>query len=209
MLSINADAAQFNLKKHPTLTLAKSKIKDLEVELKYATTDNFVKKILYEDLNDCFLQKPAVEMLQKADVKLKELNSKLRFHAFDCVRPRSVQIEMWNKVKGTAQQNYVGDPYSKDASVHSYGCAIDLSIANKDTGLIDMGTPFDFFGPEAEPKFEIQQMAKGKLTSVQIQNRLLLRLAMLAGGFSPISNEWWHFNCASPAKTRERFQVIE
>jgi D-alanyl-D-alanine dipeptidase len=72
-----------------------------------------------------------------------------------------------------------------------------------------MGVPFDFFGEESQPKFEIQLMAKNKLSLKSIENRLLLRYVMASAGFLPISNEWWHFNCATDSIVRERYKIIE
>ena len=42
---------------------------------------------------------------------------------------------------------------------------------------MDMGTPFDHFGEEAEPKFELNLLQSGKFERAQILNRLILRTA--------------------------------
>lgn len=51
---------------------------------------------------------------------------------------------------------------------------------------IDMGTGYDCFDPLSHP---LNKHIKGK----QHRNRLLLRNAMLAEGFTPLATEWWHF----------------
>jgi D-alanyl-D-alanine dipeptidase len=54
---------------------------------------------------------------------------------------------------------------------------------------IDMGTGYDCFDPLAHP---LNKHIKGK----QHRNRLVLRHAMLAQGFTPLATEWWHFTLA-------------
>ena len=57
-----------------------------------------------------------------------------------------------------------------------------------DAGL-DMGTVFDFFGPESWPDY-------AGVTPAQRAHRLLLRSLMLQHGFKPYPKEWWHFTLA-------------
>jgi D-alanyl-D-alanine dipeptidase len=94
--------------------------------------------------------------------------------------------------------------------VHNRGCAVDLSLARRDGGApLDMGTPFDFFGPLAEPQREVELWQRGELTGEQLANRLLLREVMLRAGFRLLPNEWWHFDCTDAATASERYPVIE
>jgi hypothetical protein len=51
-----------------------------------------------------------------------------------------------------------------------------------------------FFGEMAYPSREKALLASGKLAQKIFQNRLILRKAMVHGGFMPIQYEWWHFN---------------
>ena len=75
-------------------------------------------------------------------------------------------------------------------SGHSRGSTVDLTLLDEKTGmLLDMGGPFDFFGELSHPD------APG-VTQAQHANRMLLRQAMLARGFKPLSTEWWHFTLA-------------
>ena len=72
-------------------------------------------------------------------------------------------------------------------SGHSRGSTVDLTLLDEKTGtLLDMGGPFDFFGPLSHPDFP-------GITEKQHHNRMLLREAMLKHGFKPLSTEWWHF----------------
>ena len=72
-------------------------------------------------------------------------------------------------------------------SGHSRGSTIDLTLLDEKSGaLLDMGGPFDFFGKISHPD-------SPAVTPQQHENRYLLREAMLARGFKPLSTEWWHF----------------
>lgn len=197
-----------SLARTPGLVDAGARIPALQVDLKYATADNFLGRPVYGDLDRCFLRVEAAEMLARADRHLRATRPDLRLRVYDCVRPHRVQVAMWNVVKGTPQQGYVANPHGKTGSIHNYGCAVDLTLARADGTPLDMGTPFDHFGPEAEPRREPALLAAGKLTPDQVANRLVLREAMVRAGFLPLDNEWWHFNCAPPAETRRRFPRV-
>jgi len=197
-----------DLSKVPGLVDAAEKAADLKVELKYSTADNFIKKDVYGDLEKCYLQTVAADMLAKASTALKAMRPDLVLLAYDCVRPVSVQRQMWAVVKGTPQQGYVANPNTPTGSIHNYGCAVDLTIADQDGKPLDMGTPFDFFGQAAQPRHEFKLAAQGKLTHAQWANRLLLREVMVRAGFIPIASEWWHFNCAPNQVARKKFEKV-
>jgi D-alanyl-D-alanine dipeptidase len=130
----------------------------------------------------------------------------LRLHAWDCARPRHVQAAMWKIVEGTPQQPYVANPAA--GSIHNFGCAVDLTLASADGTPLDMGTPFDHFGPEAEPRREAEMLKAGRLTPGQVAHRHVLRDAMVKAGFRPLGNEWWHFDCAAPAQVRKSYPIL-
>lgn len=72
-------------------------------------------------------------------------------------------------------------------SGHSRGSTIDLTLLDEKSGtLLDMGGPFDYFGELSHPDCPA-------VTPQQHENRWLLREAMMARGFKPLSTEWWHF----------------
>ena len=181
----------------------------LLTDMKYSTTDNFVGKDLYGEFETCYLQKEAADMLGKAAASLHITHPELRLLAWDCLRPRRVQLMMWDVVKGTPQQSYVANPHSKTGSIHNYGCAIDLTLSNAKGEPLDMGTPFNHFGEAAHPRQEVTHRQQGKLSAEQLANRLLLREAMVRAGFIPLNNEWWHFNCLGAKETRTRYPLVE
>lgn len=192
----------------PGLEDAAAKIPGLRVELKYSTTDNFMKRDVYGDLEKCYLQHDAVRMLAAAAADLKRMRPDLTLLTYDCARPSSVQHLMWKIVAGTPNQKYVANPNTRIGSIHNYGCAVDLTLAGVKGRPLDMGTPFDFFGKLAQPRHEMSMLRSGKLTAEQLANRLLLRQVMIRAGFLPIASEWWHFNCASNNVARKKYRKI-
>ena len=181
----------------------------VRVELKYATTDNFMARDVYGGLTRCFLVDDAARMVGTALKVLQQGHPAWTFVMYDCARPRSVQLIMWDVVKGTPQQGYVANPHTPPGSIHNTGCAVDLSVWDTSTrAAVDMGSPYDFFGARAHPAKEVELWKKGHLTGEQWANRLALREAMLRAGFRPLGHEWWHFDCTDGGTARKRYPVI-
>jgi zinc D-Ala-D-Ala dipeptidase len=178
----------------------------IRVELKYSTTDNFVKQDVYGDLERCYLRPEAVTKLKQAQSLLQAEHPGWTLLVYDGVRPHRIQTLMWEQLDIPFKRNYLAPPW--EGSVHNYGCAVDLTIADEKGVPIDMGTPFDFFGKEAQPQLEGVMLAQGKLTEVHIANRKLLRRVMKEAGFFDIHTEWWHFNAVANATARKRFTRI-
>ncbi len=179
----------------------------INLDIRYATRSNFMGKVLYKGYDKCFLQAEVGNMLVQAHKYLKESHPDLRFLIFDGTRPRSIQVQMWDKVKGTPQQQYVASPGK--GSMHNFGAAVDLSLTHIDTGEVDMGTEYDFFGDKAQPRYEEKFLNEGVLSGDQVTNRRILRRAMNKAGFTGILSEWWHFNAFSNKETRSRFNIVE
>jgi zinc D-Ala-D-Ala dipeptidase len=128
----------------------------------------------------------------------------------DCYRPASVQLKMWDVVKGTPMAPYVADPHSKTGSVHNYGAAVDITLIDAQGKEVDMGTPHDFLGELAEPRLEERFLQEGKLTAEQIKNRRILRAAMVDGGkFLQLDFEWWHYDALRGDALRATYQKLD
>ena len=179
----------------------------IKLDLKYSTKDNFLKEVLYENVTSCFLQECAAIKLSKAQKYLDSIKPGYSLIVYDALRPRSAQFKMWDIVKGTPHQMYVGNPHS--GSIHNYGAAVDVSIVGTPGKEIDMGTPFDFFDDLAQPRYEDKFLKEGRLTTTQITNRELLRTVMTVAGYQGISVEWWHFNAFSKKYIQDTFPVID
>ncbi|MGB3222468.1 MAG: M15 family metallopeptidase [Desulforhopalus sp.] len=178
------------------------------VDLKYAKVDNFMKTNIYHSLSRAYLRPAPAEKLVRANQILKERHPHLRILVGDAVRPLSVQKEMWKLVAGTTQQPYVANP--KWGSMHNYGAAVDVTLFDVQAGKqLDMGTPLDYFGPLAQPLLENRFLQKGELNASQLENRLILRKAMLNAGWHTINIEWWHFNAFPKAYIRKNYSKIK
>jgi D-alanyl-D-alanine dipeptidase len=182
----------------------------LLVELKYSTTDNFMKMDVYGDIETCYLRRVPAEMLEKAHSILKENHPNLRLLIYDGLRPRSIQWTLWNTLSDVPElerTNFVADPRS--GSIHNFGAAVDLTVAHKNGVSLDMGTHYDYFGDLAFPRLEDSLVVVGDLKQEQVNNRLILRHAMTEAGFSPITTEWWHFDSFPYKETKTKFTIIE
>lgn len=177
------------------------------VELKYADSANFMGRAVYGDLKRCFLRPEAAVKLAEANRFLKKLRPELSLLVVDGLRPRTIQKRMWDLVKDTPAQRYVANPGW--GSMHNYGCAVDITIADSNGNRLDMGTAVDHFGPLAQIQLEKLYLKTGKLTRGQIANRLLLRRVMTEAGFSTIPIEWWHFEAFSKKHIRENYSIVE
>jgi zinc D-Ala-D-Ala dipeptidase len=72
---------------------------------------------------------------------------------------------------------------------HPAGAALDLSLINRDSELIDMGMEIaDYSEPEKCFTYS------NAISEQQQANRLLLADVMLEAGFAPYNGEWWHFS---------------
>lgn len=86
---------------------------------------------------------------------------------------------------------FISPPYQKDRiPPHTTGGAVDLTLADEKGRELDMGTKFDFFGPEAEASFYDIYKNNSNIAN----NRKMLRKAMEAEGFTLYEDEWWHFD---------------
>lgn len=179
---------------------------ELAIDLRYATADNFLGAPVYGGFDRLFLHPIAAEKLGRAVAGLRAAGG-YRLVVYDGLRPNRIQRLMWAAVAGGPQQVYVADPAI--GSIHGYGLALDLSLLGPDGQACDMGTAFDAFSPQAEPRREDECLAAGTLTTAQLQNRRRLRDVMVAADFHPIAIEWWHFDALPPDVVRAGFELVE
>ena len=180
------------------------------VDLRYSSKNNFLKKDMYGDLEECFLRRKPAEMLCQANKHLKASHPELRLLVFDGLRTRSVQKKLWDAldtVPISVRTQFVADP--EKGSIHNYGAAVDLTLALENGSELDMGTKYDHFGELAFPVLEDSLLALGKLTDKQIENRTILRKVMTKAGFSTIDSEWWHFDAFSYNETKNKYTIVE
>lgn len=180
---------------------------NLLIDLKYASTDNFMGQNLYGVFNKPFLHHIAAGKLTQAADNLADLHPGHKLVVYDALRPRSVQYLLWNKVVGTDKQPYVANP--KTGSIHNYGFAVDLSILDATGHPLDMGTAFDDFSSLAQPQLEEKFLKEGRLNAQQVANRRLLRSVLEPAGFLQLKLEWWHFDALPKAEVKSKYKMVE
>jgi D-alanyl-D-alanine dipeptidase len=149
------------------------------VELRYATTNNFMKKAIYSSAR-CLLQKPVAERLLRVQARLEKEGLGLKI--FDAYRPLSAQWELWKAVPNPI---FVADP--RKGSKHNRGAAVDVTLVDSLGNELQMPTQYDEFIKAARSTYD-------KLPTHILENRAKLHNAMKAEGFIPNPSEWWHFD---------------
>lgn len=157
----------------------KALIPSVVLDMKYATTDNFLGRKVYSS-NQCLLRYSVAKRLVEVQQELQREGLGLK--VFDCWRPLDVQKQMW-KIKPDA--NYVANP--NKGSRHNRGAAVDLTLVDGSGQELEMPTGFDDFTKKAHRDYQ------GASPQAQA-NRQLLEQAMVNQGFSPLPTEWWHFD---------------
>jgi D-alanyl-D-alanine dipeptidase len=154
----------------------------IKLEIRYATTDNFLSTPVYSSAR-AFLQRPAAEALLAAQRDLVQQGYGLLI--FDAYRPWYVTKMFWDATPPDKHQ-FVADP--SQGSRHNRGCAVDLSIYDLATGReIPMTGVYDEMSERSYPTY-----SGG--TPEQRAHRDLLRAAMEKQGFAVYETEWWHFD---------------
>ncbi len=178
------------------------------VELKYSTTDNFMKTDMYGSLEKAYFIPEIAQMLGRAQQKLKAIHPDYSLVIYDAARPLSIQEFMYNSVAGTPNAKYVANPKSR-AGYHNYGIAVDLSIVDGQGKALDMGSPFDGFDSRSHIGHEAELVAEGRITKEAMQNRALLVDIMRSVGFKQISTEWWHFQKYTKEELIANFKILD
>lgn len=145
----------------------------------------------------------------------KNLPKNYKFVVYDAYRPVEVQKSLFETYKAKlAQQNpsmnedqlialtlnFVSLPSidPEKPSAHNTGGSIDLTIADNEGNLLDMGTYFDDMGDIVITDYYEQKMKKGEEINGKekkiIENRRLLYNIMIEQGFTNFVNEWWHYD---------------
>ncbi len=154
----------------------------LALDIRYATTNNLMGKALYSGAR-AFLVTDAAAALFAAQDSAHADGYDLMI--YDAYRPLSVTRAMWAATPRHLR-NYVANPAK--GSKHNRGAAVDLTLHDRNTGKpVLMPSDFDDFSMRAHRDF---QGASGEA----LANRARLERYMVAAGFRPMSNEWWHFD---------------
>ena len=152
---------------------------DVDIDLRYATADNFTGKPVYARAVPV-LHPDAATHLARAVEQAAALG--LRLKIFDAFRPSEAQWKLW---EFNPDPDFVADP--RRGSPHSRGVAVDLTLFDAASGQeLDFGTGFDEFTPLSyHGCTEIGRDAQ--------RNRHLLLGLMSAAGWDFYRREWWHY----------------
>lgn len=174
-------------------------VPDAILEIRYYSTYNFVGDRINGYEEPCaLLTKEAATALKKASDEV--VSKGYRLKIYDAYRPQKAVTHFMNwakDVSDTRMKKYFypeldksvlfDQGYIAEKSGHSRGSTVDLTLFDMNTEKeLDMGGTFDYFGELSHPDYK-------QITAEQYENRMILRDAMLANGFKPLDEEWWHF----------------
>ena len=160
------------------------------LDIRYATTNNFLKQKLYP-VARCVLRGAAASRLSQVQNDLSK--NGLGLKVYDCYRPLSVQKKMWQVMPDS---RFVANPTK--GSRHNRGAAVDVTLIDRNGKELEMPTGFDNFTEKAYLNY-----SGG--SSQSRRNRQILQDAMKKYGFIPLETEWWHFD----APGWDKFSVLD
>jgi len=162
-------------------------IPSVDLDIRYATTDNFTHTKLYDSPKG-LLRQGTTDKLKKVAEEVAKRGYRLKI--WDAYRSPKAQFVMWNLVPDS---RYVANPY-KGYSNHSRGSAVDLTLVDIQGNELAMPTGFDSFTSEAA-------------RADQNENAKYLKEVMVKHGFKPLATEWWHFDDKDIYKPTDSVQV--
>jgi D-alanyl-D-alanine dipeptidase len=151
----------------------------INVDMRYATPDNFAGKAFYTSPR-ALLIRPAAEALARVQADLESQGFGLR--VWDAYRPRHVQWELWKICSDT---RFVADP--RRGSRHNRGASVDVTLLDRNGEPVEMPTVFDDFSERAGAFYREAPLAARR-------HRQILQRAMTRQGFRILESEWWHFD---------------
>lgn len=154
----------------------------IKLDIRYATTNNFMSAIFYKEAK-ALMQRPAAEAVVRVHQKLAQENLGLLIH--DAYRPWYVTKMFWDATPAE-MKDFVANP--ANGSRHNRGCAVDLTLFDRTTGeAVETVAGYDEFSNRSFPQY-----TGG--TSRQRWYRRRLREAMESEQFQIYEYEWWHFD---------------
>ncbi len=154
----------------------------LRLDIRYATPANFMGRVLYP-LARAVAQRPVAEALSKVQTRAEATGHGLLI--FDAYRPWRITKMMWDETP-PEKREFVANPST--GSRHNRGCSIDLSL-HRDGVEVPMPSPYDDFTPAA---YRSNTAAAPQALAAS----RMLEGWMVAEGFVPLPNEWWHYDWA-------------
>lgn len=154
----------------------------LRFDIRYATSANFMGRVLYP-LARAVAQRPVAEALSRVQTRAETAGYGLLI--FDAYRPWRITRAMWDQTPAEKRE-FVADP--RTGSRHNRGCSIDLSLHKGGVEVV-MPSPYDDSTPAA---YRSNTAAPAEALALS----RMLEDWMVAEGFEPLPNEWWHYDWA-------------
>lgn len=168
---------------HTDLVDLKGYVPNMRLDIRYATTNNFVGEQLYPCAR-AYLISDAAKALRKASLELESQG--LGIQVWDAYRPLSITRLFWDRTPPHLR-TFLGNP-DKGGSPHNRGCAIDMTLYDLSSGdTLVMPSEFDEFTERA-------MMSYMPPSTEVLHNRTLLQKIMESYGFMVRPDEWWHFD---------------
>jgi D-alanyl-D-alanine dipeptidase len=197
----------------------------IEAKLKYATTKNFVGRIIHgynpEALSVALVTpQTAQKLCELQDYLIGKYGCGLLI--YDAYRPkRAVQdFEFWSKNTTATSSNYeierknkhfpnIGKNqlfelgYVQSSSDHCYGNTVDVFLVDVRTGKkLDMGVRYDYMDKKSH-----LDATKTDIGDISYENRQKLIEAMEKFGFKSISEEFWHHSYKEGTENQEALDL--
>jgi D-alanyl-D-alanine dipeptidase len=154
----------------------------LRFDIRYATPANFMGRALYP-VARALAQRPVAAALSRVQTRAEAAGYGLLI--FDAYRPWRVTRQMWDETPPEKRQ-FVADP--RVGSRHNRGCSIDLTL-HREGVEVTMPSPYDDFTPAA-------YRSNTAAPPEALAHSRMLEAWMVAEGFVPLANEWWHYDWA-------------
>ena len=171
-----------SLDSHKKLVDLKKLDDEFQLDIRYASTNNFMRSKFYKN-ERAFFNVSAADRLIEAKNDLKELGYGIII--YDAYRPWFVTKMFW---EGTPEnlKHFVANP--ENGSSHNKGCAIDIGLYDIETGeSIVMISGYDEFTERAYPNYMGGSKKQRDIRDMLIQ-------VMERNDFTVYEYEWWHFN---------------
>ena len=171
-----------SLDSHKKLVDLKKLDDEFQLDIRYASTNNFMRSKFYKN-ERAFFNMSAADRLIEAKNELKELGYGIII--YDAYRPWFVTKMFW---EGTPEnlKHFVANP--ENGSSHNKGCAIDIGLYDIETGeSIVMISGYDEFTERAYPNYMGGSKKQRDIRDMLIQ-------VMERNDFTVYEYEWWHFN---------------
>jgi D-alanyl-D-alanine dipeptidase len=166
-------------------------IPGIVLDIRYATTNNFMHQQLYP-VAKAYLRYPAAVALRDVQNELAKDNLGLKI--FDAYRPYNITERMWEPIRNP---DFVADP--SKGSRHNRGAAVDLTLIDLKTGEeLTMPSGYDEFTNRARHDYF-------DAPESDMRNRDKLRETMTRHGFEPLPTEWWHYDF----RGWQRFELMD